>query len=116
MDKGQISNRAKISRSEPSGAWTKGKTECKYAMGNVVELRATIKKNVICSFFFGIVAVLLPFSSIALSGNPLSAAGFMDFKEKKAAPDFILNDLEDNPIRLDAFKGKVVLLYFWTTW
>ena len=40
----------------------------------------------------------------------------MNFKEKKAAPDFVLKDLEENPIRLDAFKGKVVLLYFWTTW
>ena len=38
----------------------------------------------------------------------------MNFKEKKAAPDFVLKDLEENPIRLDAFKGKVVLLYFWT--
>ena len=40
----------------------------------------------------------------------------MNFKGKKAAPDFVLKDLEENPIRLDAFKGKVVLLYFWTTW
>ena len=67
-------------------------------------------------FVSGIVAVLLLFSSNALSGNPLSAAGFMEFKENNAAPDFILKDLEDNPVRLDAFQEKVVLLYFWTTW
>jgi cytochrome oxidase Cu insertion factor (SCO1/SenC/PrrC family) len=85
-------------------------------MGSLVKLRLHIKKNVILLFVFGIAAVLLPSLSNALSDNPLSDAGFMDFKEKKAAPDFILKDLEDNPIRLESFKGKVVLLYFWTTW
>jgi cytochrome oxidase Cu insertion factor (SCO1/SenC/PrrC family) len=85
-------------------------------MGIVAELRVNIKKSVIFSLFIGIAAVLLPFSSNALSENPLSAAGILSFKEKKAAPDFILKDLEENPIRMDAYKGKVVLLYFWTTW
>jgi cytochrome oxidase Cu insertion factor (SCO1/SenC/PrrC family) len=85
-------------------------------MGNVVNLRVNIKKNEILLFVFVIAAVLLFFSSNALSDNPLSAAGFLNFKEKKAAPDFTLRDLEDHPIRLESFKGKVVLLYFWTTW
>ena len=85
-------------------------------MDNVVKLRVNIKKSMISLFASGIVAVLLPFSSIALSGTPLSDAGFLDFKENNAAPDFILKDLEDNPIRLDTFQKKVVLLYFWTTW
>ena len=85
-------------------------------MGNVIEFRATIKKNVVLPLFLAIVTLLFPFSSNHLSANPLSDAGFMNFKEKKAAPDFVLKDLEENPIRLDAFKGKVVLLYFWTTW
>jgi len=116
MDKCQLSNRARIRWSEPPGIWTKGKTECGYMMGNVIEFRANIKKNVILPFFLAIVTVLLPFLSNALSANPLSDAGFLNFKNKKAAPDFILKDLEGNPIRLDAFKGKVVLLYFWTTW
>jgi len=85
-------------------------------MDNVIGLRVNLKKIMISLFVSGIVAVLLPFSSNALSGNPLSDAGFLDFKENNAAPDFILKDLEDNPIRLDAFQEKVVLLYFWTTW
>jgi cytochrome oxidase Cu insertion factor (SCO1/SenC/PrrC family) len=85
-------------------------------MGNVIELFATTKKNVILSFLLAIVTLLLPFSSNAVWANPLSAAGILNFKEQKAAPDFVLKDLEENPIRLDAFKGKVVLLYFWTTW
>jgi len=85
-------------------------------MDNVIGLRVNIKKIMISLFVSGIVAVLLPFSSNALSENPLSAAGFLEFEENNAAPDFMLKDLEDNPIRLDAFQEKVVLLYFWTTW
>jgi cytochrome oxidase Cu insertion factor (SCO1/SenC/PrrC family) len=85
-------------------------------MDNVIGLRVNIKKIVISLFVSGILAVLLPFSSNALSGSPLSAAGFLDFKVNTPAPDFILRDLEDNPIRLNAFQEKVVLLYFWTTW
>jgi len=85
-------------------------------MDNLVGLRVNINKIMISLFVSGIVAVLSLFSSNALPGNPLSAAGFMEFKENNAAPDFILKDLEDNPVRLDAFQEKVVLLYFWTTW
>lgn len=34
----------------------------------------------------------------------------------KAAPDFFLFDSSGAPIRLSAYKGKVVLLDFWATW
>ena len=90
--------------------------KCRSTKGNVVGLRVNMKKNAIMLCFFGIVFVLSAVSSNALAGNPLSSANFLDFKDKKAAPDFALEDLEDNPIRLSAYKGKVVLLYFWTTW
>jgi cytochrome oxidase Cu insertion factor (SCO1/SenC/PrrC family) len=91
-------------------------TECGYIMDNAAGLQKNIKKMLIFLFASGIVALLLPFSSHALSKNPWPASGFLDFKEKNAAPDFMLNDLKDKPTRLDAFQGKVVLLYFWTTW
>lgn len=32
------------------------------------------------------------------------------------APDFLLRDIEDRPVRLSDFKGKVVLINFWATW
>jgi thiol-disulfide isomerase/thioredoxin len=32
------------------------------------------------------------------------------------APDFELNDLRNQPIKLSELKGKVVLLDFWATW
>jgi len=30
--------------------------------------------------------------------------------------DFVLNDLDGNPVRLSDFGGKVVMLEFWATW
>src|SRR5580700_11699361 len=35
---------------------------------------------------------------------------------RKAAPDFTLTDATGAPIKLSAYKGRVVLLDFWATW
>ena len=75
-----------------------------------------IKKIAILFFVIGIAAAFSPLPSGAVSNDFLSDAGFLEFKEKTRAPDFQLKDSEDNPTRLDAFQGKIVLLYFWTTW
>src|SRR5262249_1414141 len=32
------------------------------------------------------------------------------------APDFTLNNLAGQPVRLSALKGQVVLINFWATW
>ncbi|MBN2136729.1 MAG: TlpA family protein disulfide reductase [Sedimentisphaerales bacterium] len=32
------------------------------------------------------------------------------------APDFTLPDTEGNPVSLSDFKGKVIIVAFWTTW
>jgi cytochrome oxidase Cu insertion factor (SCO1/SenC/PrrC family) len=32
------------------------------------------------------------------------------------APRFTLPDLAGRPVSLEAFRGRVVLLYFWATW
>ncbi len=34
----------------------------------------------------------------------------------KVAPDFELPNLDDKPVRLSDFRGKVVFLNFWATW
>ena len=39
-----------------------------------------------------------------------------DAKSKRAAPEFTLRDLSDQPVSLSQFRGKVVLLDFWATW
>ena len=85
-------------------------------MGDLNGPRRKIKK--IASFFFviGIAAALFPFPPGAVANDFLSDANFLQYKEKNRAPEFNLKDPEDNPTCLDAFQGKIVLLYFWTTW
>jgi cytochrome oxidase Cu insertion factor (SCO1/SenC/PrrC family) len=34
----------------------------------------------------------------------------------KPAPAFALSDLEGRQVRLEDFRGKALLLFFWTTW
>ena len=36
--------------------------------------------------------------------------------EDRSAPDFSRTDLDHKPVKLAAFRGKVVLLNFWATW
>jgi len=85
-------------------------------MGDLNGPQLKIKKIAILLCVIGIVAALFPFPSGAVSSDFLSDAGFLEFKEKKRAPEFNLKDPEDHPTRLDAYQGKIVLLYFWTTW
>lgn len=34
----------------------------------------------------------------------------------RPAPDFVLNDLEGNPVQLSDLRGRIVFLNFWATW
>jgi cytochrome oxidase Cu insertion factor (SCO1/SenC/PrrC family) len=36
--------------------------------------------------------------------------------QKVEAPDFVLQNLQGNSVRLSDLRGKVVLVNFWTTW
>lgn len=39
-----------------------------------------------------------------------------DFAEQKPAPDFSLQDINGNIVKLSDFTGKTVVLNFWATW
>jgi len=93
-----------------------GKTEYGYIMGDLNGPQRKIKKNAVLFLLVGIVAAVFSFPSGAVAKNVLSDANFILYKGKNRAPDFNLKDPDDNPTRLDAFQGKIVLLYFWTTW
>ncbi len=44
------------------------------------------------------------------------AAGVAKARERLEAPGFTLPDLQGHLVRLEALRGRVVLLYFWATW
>lgn len=46
----------------------------------------------------------------------LSAAQPLPAKTDKLAPDFKLMDLKGKEVSLSDFKGKPLILFFWTTW
>ena len=45
-----------------------------------------------------------------------SKVGIQSFRDKKKAPDFCLDGLNGEKVRLNALKGKIVFLNFWATW
>lgn len=55
------------------------------------------------------VAVFLVAAFVAACGNAKRG-------QVVAAPNFELKDLSGNTVRLDAFRGRPVLLDFWATW
>lgn len=49
-------------------------------------------------------------------GADLSALGVQPYEPPKAAPSLALPDLDGKIARLEDYRGKVVLLFFWATW
>jgi cytochrome oxidase Cu insertion factor (SCO1/SenC/PrrC family) len=62
-----------------------------------------------------LVLTITPIATFA-AGNLLNDAGFIKLEGELPAKNFILDDLEDQQVSLRYFRGKVVLLFFWTTW
>ncbi len=52
--------------------------------------------------------VIVLFFGCTSKGEHASAEG--------KAPDFTLQDMNDNMVSLSNFKGKVVIIDFWATW
>jgi cytochrome oxidase Cu insertion factor (SCO1/SenC/PrrC family) len=49
-------------------------------------------------------------------GDPMTAVGAFKFNKGTVAPEFNIENLAGNPVKLEDFRGKVVLLDFWATW
>ena len=50
------------------------------------------------------------------AGPDLGALDFQPYESPKPAPAFSLPDLAGHTWNLAELRGKVVLLFFWTTW
>jgi peroxiredoxin len=57
-------------------------------------------------------AAVCPFLASQTTPQPAQSAPQVG----QPAPDFTLNDSDSSPVKLSAYKGRVVLLDFWATW
>ena len=48
--------------------------------------------------------------------DPMKAVGAYKFNKGITAPGFNIETLAGDPVRLEDFRGKVVLIDFWATW
>lgn len=53
---------------------------------------------------------------VALAGMTAQAAGRLQPGDGALAPALALRDLDGAPVRLDAYRGRTVLVNFWATW
>ncbi len=54
--------------------------------------------------------------SIPSNKDLMGSMNISEVTQRVEAPDFMLKDLMGETIRLSDYRGKVVLLNFWTTW
>jgi cytochrome c biogenesis protein CcmG, thiol:disulfide interchange protein DsbE len=52
----------------------------------------------------------------AVPAADFGAAGVQAYEQPRPAPEFALPDLGGRGVRLADLRGKVVMLFFWTTW
>ena len=71
------------------------------------------------SSIFGVLVLFVytvtPFVAIA-AAKTLNEVRFVELEDVIPAKNFTLDDIEDRQVGLKNFRGKVVLLFFWTTW
>ena len=53
---------------------------------------------------------------MGVTADHVATLGFQPYEPPKPAPAFALPDLDGKTTRLEDFRGKVLLLFFWATW
>jgi cytochrome oxidase Cu insertion factor (SCO1/SenC/PrrC family) len=61
-------------------------------------------------------AVVALVVTAAVAGPDFAALKVQPYEPPKAAPEFSLPDLDGKTVRLEDFRGKTLLLFFWATW
>ena len=75
-----------------------------------------MKRIFVFLIIFGTWAILGPGVNVNAGEDLMSAAGVTKFKERISAPTFTIEDVAGRSVKLEDYRGKVVLLNFWTTW
>ena len=65
---------------------------------------------------FSSVAIVLLATSMATAGPDFAALKIQPYEPRKPARDFALQDLQGKMVRLSDYRGKLLLLFFYTTW
>ena len=65
---------------------------------------------------FALVACITIATTKPLAAVPPQAAQVCDAKPKSAKLNLTLKDLSGNKVKLETFKGKVIVVNFWATW
>jgi peroxiredoxin len=69
-----------------------------------------------CLSLILILLVALVFTAEGGEDDLFSKIGIDPIKGDKKVPDFSLRDLNGNKVEMKQFKGKIILVNFWTTW
>ena len=66
----------------------------------------------------GIIGLALALLTVGGAGAAPDLASFQvqPYEPPKPAPTFSLPSIDGRTVRLEDFRGKVVLLFFWATW
>ena len=78
-------------------------------------MSAIIKIPILLVIFVAL-ALLFKWTWSDAEVDPILAAGLLKPKESVSAPSFAIEDMEGNRLKLEDFKGKIVLIDFWATW
>lgn len=74
-----------------------------------------MKRIAILSIIFGIWIAFASGKTVYAAGG-LPSAGIYNFTEKPSAPGFTIKDVAGKQVKLQEYRDKIVLLFFWTTW
>ena len=55
-------------------------------------------------------------TAVSAAGPDFVSLGFQPYDPPKPAPPFALPDVDGKTTRLEDFRGKVLLLFYWATW
>jgi peroxiredoxin len=79
-------------------------------------MKSIMKRAIILLIISGIWTIPGPWGSLNAAEDPFSAANILRIEEPRSAPECALEDVQGKRVKLEDFRGKVVLLDFWATW